>query len=85
MQELRVRGSANTQQVDDENQRLAAADDRWRTTIAVAKVCWYFESTLAANFHALHALVPALDYMSSAKWEPKGLTPVPTCIELFTG
>ena len=56
----RLDGSADAEQVDHEDQRLAGLDDAAGAAVAVPEVRRDDELAAAADLHALHALVPAL-------------------------
>ena len=62
-------GSADPEQVDDEDQRLAGLDDAAGAAVAVAEVGRDHELPATADLHALHALVPAGDDLADAEPE----------------
>src|SRR5687768_7747092 len=75
--------SADAEQIDDEDQGLAALDDAAGAALAVAEVRRDGDLAAAAELHAGHALVPARDDLTGAQAEPEGVAAVPGGIELL--
>src|SRR5690606_3918809 len=74
---------SDAEQVDHEDQRLAGLDRRRRALVAVGQVRGDGQLAAAADLHALHALVPALDDPAGAQREPEGSAAVPAGVELL--
>ncbi len=80
---LAVSGPIHAEQVDDEDERLAGADDAARTPIAVAELRRDDESPATADAHAGDTVVPALDHLARAESERERLAAVPRRVELL--
>src|SRR4051812_41726641 len=77
--------SGDVDQVDDEDQGLAALDRRAGPPVAVAQVRRDDDLAAAADPHAQQALVPAGDDLADAELEAQRLTAVPGRVELLAG
>ena len=76
-------GQPTLEQVDHEDQRLAGLDHPAGAAVAVAQVRRDHELPAAADLHALHAGVPALDDLADAEPELQRLAPVVRRVELL--
>src|SRR3954471_1109039 len=76
---------SDAEQVDHEDQRLAGLDRRGRALVAVGEVGGDGQLAAAADLHALHALVPALDDPAATQREAERLAAVPAGVELLAG
>src|SRR3954454_2859926 len=79
------RGSADGEEVDDEDERLTRLDGAAGAPVAVAQVGRDDELAAAADLHALHALVPAGDDLADTEAERQRLAPVVRRVELLPG
>src|SRR5690606_13470398 len=70
---------------DDEDEGLAALDDPAGAGGAVAEVRRDRDPAAAADLHAGHALVPALDDLAGPEAEAERVAPVPAGVELLAG
>src|ERR1700722_12953978 len=71
-------------EVADEDEGLAWLDGRARAAVAVAEVRGDDQLAAAADPHALHALVPALDDLPDAELEAQRLAAAPARVEFLT-
>src|SRR5437868_5929655 len=76
------RGSADAEEVDHEDERLAGLDGA-RAAVAVAEVRRDDQLATAADLHARDTLVPAPDDAAGAQRELEGLATVPGRVELL--
>src|ERR1051325_11246501 len=76
-------GSIHLQQFDIEHQRGVGRDDAAGAAGAIAELGRDDQGALAADLHAGHALVPALDHLMRAEWERKRLAAVEGAVELL--
>src|SRR4051812_29273793 len=77
-----ARPSADFQQLHVEHQRRARRDDAAAALLAVGELRRNGELAHAADAHALHALVEALDDVARAEREVERVAPVAAGIEL---
>src|SRR5687767_3100048 len=73
---------SNSQQLDLEDQCCIGRYDAARAARAVAERGRNGQLALAADLHALHALVPALDHAPGAEWKHERIVAVLAGIEL---
>src|SRR3954451_24364171 len=76
-------GSADADEVDDEDERGPGLDDATGTALAVGLVCGDGQPAATADLHAGDALVPALDDHADTQPELQRVAPVPGRVELF--
>src|SRR4029079_4030404 len=77
--------SADPEQVDDEDQRLAGLDHPAGAAVAVPQVRRDDELATATNLHALDPGVPALDDLTDTQPELQRLAAVVRRVELLAG
>src|SRR5690606_6606761 len=76
------RSSADLEELDVEDQRGVRRDHAARTARAVALLGRDHEAALAADLHALHALVPTGDHVAGAELEAEEVPAVDGAVEL---
>ena len=81
----RSRSSADVDEVDDEDQRLAGCDGAASAAVAVGEVRRDDELASAADLHAGDALVPAGDDLADAESEGQRFAAVVGGVELLAG
>src|SRR5687768_11961848 len=76
--------SVDAEEVDDEDEGLAAFDDSTGAGSAVAEVGRDRDATATADLHPGDPLVPALDDLTGTQTEVEGLAAIPGRVELAT-
>lgn len=68
-----MRNLVNFKELDVENQSAIGWNSR-QCLLAIGKIGWDSDSSLAANGHASDTNIPTLDDLASAKFEREGLS-----------
>lgn len=81
----RSTASANTDQVDDEDEGLVGSDRPASAALAVPEHRWDRDPPTTADPHSGHTLIPASDDLAPTQTELEGAATVPRRVELLPG